>query len=324
MESIESMWSAPRMDWYEGTFAGLRIDADTVVADAVAHWDMSSVVHVRPRNAVYARAVEIVRGSQVILHLSWGGYNEGVHFVATGAIAHDVWGWLRDKYKGMYSVSRADVRQDCVTEGMWDYVYKEAERFAIDRRIKCKHVGDYLTGKAGRTLYLGGSTAATQCRIYEKGKKEGGNPNWIRLEYQVRPAKSKDKAFAANYLPFDFVQQSKWGFDLYDALMKGVTAQTLGDVESLSNVWRVPDADRAEFAMLRQYGNTLEAMLAKCDGDAHALGSYLVTLMSAYKDNKAALTGFGANPYAPAAPLAQDAPVEVEYRKMFHVEHKAA
>lgn len=149
MESIEKLWCAPRFDWYEGTFKGLRIDADTVVADALTHWDMSSVVQVRPRNGVYMRACEIVRGSMCILHLCWGGYNEGVHFIASGAVSHEVWEWLNTQYQGMYSVSRADVRQDCTTEGMWDYVYKEAERFALNRRIKCRHVGDYLTAKMG-------------------------------------------------------------------------------------------------------------------------------------------------------------------------------
>jgi hypothetical protein len=323
MESIEKLWGAPRFDWYEGTFTGLRIDADTVVADALAHWDMSSVMQVRPRNGVYMRACEIVRGSMCILHMCWGGYNEGVHFIASGAVSHEVWEWLGAKYHGMYSVSRADVRQDCTTEGMWDYIYKEAERFALNRRIKCRHVGDYLTGKEGRTLYMGGTSAATQCRIYEKGKKEGGDLNWIRLEFQVRPAKSKDKALAASYLPFYFIQQSGWAIDFYSAIMKGVTAETFVHVESLSNVWKVADADRSEFAMLKQYGRTLERILEKCGGDAHELGSYIVAMMQTVKEQNAAMTGFGQNPYSPESPIGQETDLEREFMEMFPVKQSA-
>lgn len=324
MEGIEKLWSAPRFDWYEGTFTGLRIDADTIVADALLHWDMSSVVRVRPRNAVYTHAVEVVRGSLTILHLSWGGFNEGVHFASSGAVSHEVWDWLSVTYQGLYSVSRADVRQDCTTEGMWDYVYKEAERFALNRRIKCRHVGDYLTGKDGRTLYMGGTSAATQCRIYEKGKKEGGDKNWIRLEFQVRPSKSKDKALAASYLPFYFIRQSAWARDFYSAIMKGVTAQTFGDVESLSNVWRVADADRSEFAMIKQYGRVLDRILTeKCDGDAHSLGAYLVAMMESIKEQNAAMTGFGQNPYAPEQPIGQQTSIENDFLEMIRMNKTA-
>ena len=323
MESIEKLWSAPRFDWYEGTFTGLGIDADLVIADALAHWDMSSAVRVRPRNGVYAYAVEIMRGSLKILHLSWGGFNEGVHFASSGSVSHDVWGWLRTKYQGLYSVSRADVRQDCTTEEMWDYVYKEAERFALNRRIKCRHVGDYLTGKNGRTLYLGGTSASTQCRIYEKGKKEGGDKHWIRLEFQIRPAKSKDKALAASYLPFFFIQQSTWAYDFYAAIMKGVTVDTFFDVESLSNVWRVADADRSEIAMIKQYGRTLERILEKCGGDSHDLGSYLVAMMQTVKEQNAAITGFGQNPYAPEQSVGQLTVVENDFLEMLHVKQSA-
>ena len=316
MESLERLWNAPRFDWYEGTFTGLRIDADTVVAGALAHWDLSSVVKVRPRNGIYERACEIVRGSMCIMHLCWGGYNKSVHFISSGAVSHEVWAWLCDQYHGMYSVSRADVRQDCTTEGMWDYVYKEAERFALNRRIKCRHVGDYLTGEAGRTLYLGGASASTQCRIYEKGKKDGGDKNWIRLEFQVRPAKSRDKALAASYLPFYFIQQSRWALDFYSAVMKGVSAQTFGDVESLSNVWRVADDDRAEFAMIKQYGKTIERIMDKCGGDAHEMGAYIVAMMVAIKEQNAAMTGFGANPYVPEKSIGASTVIEDDFIEM--------
>lgn len=298
MESLEKLWSVPRYDWYEGTFTGLRIDADSVVVNAVAHWDMSEVRRVRPRNAVYTHAVEVVRGSLVILHIAWGGHNGSVHFISSGAVSHEVYVWLSDVYKGLYSVSRADVCQDCRAEGMWEYMFKESERFALNRKIKTQHVGDYLTGENGRTLYLGGKTSVTQIRIYEKGKKEKGDKNWVRLEIQVRPAKAFNKATAATYYPMAFWQQSPWAWDFHNALMKGTTLHTQEPVEGLQTVWKVPDADRAFYSMLKQYGNTLERLLEQC-GDWQSVGSHIGAQMQAFREQKEALTGFGRNPYQP-------------------------
>lgn len=99
--------------------------------------------------------------------------------------------------------------------------------------------------------------------------------------------------------------------------MKGVTAETFRDVESLSNVWRVADSDRSEFAMIKQYGKTLERILSKCDGDAHALGSYLVSMMESIKEQNAAITGFGQNPYTPEQPVGQQTAIENDFLEMF-------
>ena len=323
MESLEILWGKPKFDWYEGTFTGLRIDADSVIADAVAHWDMSSVRRVRPRNAVYTHAAEIYRGSLVILHVAWGGHNESVHFAASGAVSHEVYCWLDDVYKGMYSISRADVQQDCVTEGMWDYVYKEATRFALNRKIKTQHVGDYLTGEAGRTLYLGGKTSATRIRIYEKGKKEGGDQHWIRLEIQVRPSKSINKATAAHYYPFAFWQQSPWAKDFHAAIMKGTSLHTQREVDSIKSVWRVPDADRAFYSMLNQYGNTLDALLVQCGGDWEEVGRHIGSQLSAFRANRKALTGHGENPYYPDKTVHASSEMEQELDAVFHLKHCA-
>lgn len=106
------------------------------------------------------------------MHLCWGGHNIGLHVVSTGSVSHDVGEWMQQHFSGLYGVSRADVRMDTTTEGVFDYLVKVAGDFAIDRKIKTNHQGDWLTGKAGRTLYLGSKDSVVQVRIYEKGKKE--------------------------------------------------------------------------------------------------------------------------------------------------------
>lgn len=89
-------------------------------------------------------------------------------------------------------------------------------------------------------------------------------------------------------------------------------------------MWRVSDADRSEFAMIKQYGRVLERILTeKCDGDAHALGSYLAMMMQAVREQNSAMTGFGQNPYSPEQSVGQQTIIEREFLDMFPVKQSA-
>ena len=196
-------------------------------------------------------------------------------------------------FKGLYQVSRADVRVDFVGEGAWDYLYGKSSSFCLENKIRTNCVGDWLTGIKGRTFYMGATSSVTQIRLYEKGKKEGANPDWIRFEIQVRPAKSKNKTMAALYSALEFWQSSKWT----SILIANILSLDKLEVKPLFDVWKASDDQRALRSMLLQYGNLLERVTDNLPNGWEGLGVVLQDLRSILKENKGQVGGFGSNPY---------------------------
>lgn len=293
MTSIEALFTSSFFDWYQVTFSE-KMPVEWFIKCAQEKWDFLDVERASPRVKQYVHAANLKRGDRVIMHLCWGGQNIGLHVISTGSVSHDVGLWMQDKFKGLYGVSRADVRLDTVTEGMFDYLIKVASEFAIDRKIKTNHQGDWLTGKAGRTLYLGSKDSVVQVRIYEKGKKEGGDPNWVRVEIQVRPPKAHKKLEAAHFPPDLFWNSSVWSFDLMNKLFISDYSR---QVDVLGTVWRASDRERAVMALVSQYGNTLEQIAESLPAGWSDIGEYLKHFRDILKENKKALSGSGDSPY---------------------------
>jgi hypothetical protein len=293
MNQLEALLKGSFFDWYQVTFTE-KMEVEFFVNLAHEHWDFLSVERVSPRVRQYIHAVNLKRGDRVIMHLCWGGSNIGLHVISTGSISHDVANWMKDKFLGLYGVSRADVRIDFTNEGMFDHLVKVACDFAIQRKVKTNHQGDWLTGKAGRTLYVGSKDSVVQVRIYEKGKKEGGDPNWVRLEIQVRPSKSHSKETAAAFVPFQFWQSSKWSHDLMNIIF---VSDSEREVDTLGTVWRASDMERSLMALVSQYGNTLDFLASRLPNGWHDLGSHLYHLRSVMIENKRAISGSGDSPY---------------------------
>lgn len=293
MKSIEALFTSSFFDWYQVTFSE-KMPVEWFIKCAQEKWDFLDIERASPRVKQYTHAANLKRGDRVIMHLCWGGHNIGLHVVSTGSVSHDVGEWMQDCFKGLYGVSRADVRMDTTTDGVFDYLVKVAGDFAIDRKIKTNHQGDWLTGKAGRTLYLGSKDSVVQVRIYEKGKKEGGDPNWVRVEIQVRPSKAAKKMEAAYFKTHSFWQSSVWSFDLMNKLF---IADYAREVDVLGTVWRASDRERALMALVSQYGNILEEMADSLPSGWSDIGEYLKHFRDIAKENKKALSGSGDSPY---------------------------
>ena len=293
MTSVEALFTSSFFDWYQVTFSE-KMPVEWFIKCAQENWDFLDIEQASPRVKQYRHAVNLKRSDRVIMHLCWGGQNIGLHVISTGSVSHDVGLWMQDKFTGLYGVSRADVRIDTVTEGMFDYLIKVASDFAIDRKIKTNHQGDWLTGNAGRTLYLGSKDSVVQVRIYEKGKKEGGDPNWVRVEIQVRPPKSHKKLEASHFSPYLFWSSSVWSFDLMNKLFISDYSR---EVDVLGTVWRASDRERAVMALVSQYGNTLEQIADSLPSGWSDIGEYLKHFRDILKENKKALSGSGESPY---------------------------
>lgn len=293
MNSVEALFTSSFFDWYQVTFTE-KMDVEYFVKLAGDNWDFLDIENHPPRVKQYTHGLNLKRGDRVVMHLCWGGHNIGLHVVSTGGISHDVATWMQSKFPGQYAVSRADVRLDTTTPGMFDYMIKQASEFALERKIKTNHQGDWLTGVAGRTLYLGSKDSVVQVRIYEKGKKEGGNPDWVRLEIQVRPSKAASKEVAANFEPFQWWQSSKWSWDFMN---KVFCHEAQRSVQTLGTVWRASDRERAVLALVAQYGNILEEVASSLPSGWDDIGGFLKHFRDISKENKKAIGGAGESPY---------------------------
>lgn len=290
-------------DWYQGTFsidAPISIDAEIFINKILASFPLSSVVTSRPRIKQYQRAVDIKRGDMQIVHVCWGGLS-GVHFIATGSVSHDFSVFMQANYSGQYGISRADVRADMVDPAAWEYMHGIAYRFAARSRhtkgmrpIDTSCMGDWDTGEGGRTYYLGSSKSAVQVRIYEKGKKEGGNPDWVRYEAQIRPPKSKDKVSAAQWSVMDFWNSKPWLMHLSAEIFFN---QELPAKPSFESVWAANgDFDKTQRALCRQYRNHLVKLYERL-GDWDKVGAYMGEYLEVLKASEGQICGFGESPY---------------------------
>lgn len=280
-------------DWYQVTLDP-KVTHDEFIKHLVGSFDLVSVERVPPRVRQYMRAVNIVRGSRVIAHVCWDGCNDGLHLISTGSIADDVAKWLMDNYSEEYSVSRADVRIDFVEDGAFEFLTELAFKFSKEKKIAPNYQGDWLTGEKGRTLYLGSKSSVAQVRIYEKGKKEGGNPNWVRIEAQVRPAKRRGKIDAANLSALMFWQATKWLHEFRNLVFMDNSNR---DVTTLGTVWSATNEQRALMSLVKQYGNTLENLASNLPNGWEGIGLYLKEFKSTMKSNNNAISGYDNCPY---------------------------
>lgn len=307
LENLSLEFSDCFFDWYQVTFSDME-EPENLINKALKHFELSSVEISRPRQKQYLRAYDLIRGSSEIFHVCWDGCNQGVHLLATGAVSHDVEKWLRQEWQGEYSVTRADVRVDTLTEGAFDYLYQCCKDLSDLVNIKREMQGDWdVEGSpSGRTYYVGGKTSSVQLRLYEKGKKERGDKNWVRLELQVRPSKKAGKQKAASYSPREFWYAARWSSLLYAVIVKkgqDVSSNTLG------TIWRASDHERALIHMIKQYKGVLQDLAVNLNNDWAMVGRYLKALDDLSKSHRlpngaihcdpdVVLSGFGDNPYS--------------------------
>jgi Replication initiation factor len=251
-------------DWYSATLPG---GPDEVLPMFVRSADLASLEPVGGMHS-YDRGVELRRGSRVLARAFWGGVNgDQVHVQGSGRDAPWVVKVIRDHFPA-HRVSRADAKEDYTAEGAWELLSEVALAIADEHGVKVQHVGDWHRGKDGRTLYLGGRTSLVQVRVYEKGKQLSMDPNWVRVEVQVRP-KGIGKTTLSTVQPAELLGSSRWTTHLGEKL--GVPSIAKLQVR---DPWEESDEHRAIGWMLRQYGEHLERLVID-QGSWAAVGMYL-------------------------------------------------
>lgn len=250
-----------KWDWYQ---ASMDHPPEWVLGELIRAFDLSQSSPGRPKNG-YTQAANVVRGDQVLAQVYWGT-NPGTHVIGTGENAPAVAEVLRAL--GPHRVTRADAAEDYVCPGLFDEFAVQAMEYAQRHGIKINQQGDWARGE-GRTLYLGARSAPVQLVVYEKGYEVGlefgGDPDHVRFEVRVRPAK-QSRAAVAEWSPGECWGASRWLRGLMaDFGLDGYASHSIG------TVWRPSDAERARMALVRQYG----AIIREWVDEAGSWGEWL-------------------------------------------------
>lgn len=248
-----------RFDWYQATTFE---EPDPVLAGLLGHFDLSSMSPTRAKNR-YANGMQITRGHEKLCEVWWGG-NLGTHVLATGQRAPSVSEFMRSKFPE-HQVSRADAAEDYSEPGAFERLYGTVSSFALAQGLKTSHEGDWLTGEAGRSFYIGSRKSEVYGILYEKGKQLGKDPNHVRMELRVMPHKKDRKELVSKLTPSHCWALVPWSSSL---------AMLLGNLEIQRIKFEAAtDTDdvRSFNWMLRQYGPLLTRMSEDL-GDWASLG----------------------------------------------------
>jgi hypothetical protein len=184
---------------------------------------------------------------------------ESTHVQGSGSESEWLVGLVRSAWP-VHRVSRGDACQDWSHAKAWRWVSKLALRVAAERKIATSTVGDWVTARDGRTLYLGAPSSYVRARVYEKGKQLGADPHWVRLEIQVRPA-GQGKYALSTAEPAQLMECAQWTRDLARAI-------GLPELEAVRvrDPWTPTDDERSLSWCLQQYGALFERRAQQLGG----------------------------------------------------------
>ena len=264
-----------RWDWHSATYPTTADEALAVISRGV---DLASVEPSRGLHS-YAYGAEVKRGPRTLCRAFWGGVNgDDVHVQASGEGTPAIVALMRSRWPE-HRVSRADACQDWSHSKAWRWVSKTAIAVAEQFGVATSTVGDWINAEAGRTLYLGSKTSRVQVRVYEKGKQLGVDPNWVRLEVQVRPS-GDGKSALCRADPEQLMQTARWTAEI----ARRVGVPELEKVK-VRDAWTPSDDDRALAFCVHQYGGVLQRKAAELGG-WEDLGRYLRDAVSEAKKTR--------------------------------------
>lgn len=205
-----------RFDWYQAT---LNPEVEPV---QVLRW-ASFFGESKPMKGMhgYDRAHDFGQ-----FKIMYGGHSGkyGVHIIIHGGDAcQDV----VDAFKGAFPdhrPSRIDVCADFRSSDAWDKLSALGQKSARKHDIMMTTQGDWLDGKRGRTLYIGGKSGVFRARIYEKGhemRSKGKSPDapldWVRVEFQIKPPRHT-RHTASTLTPDQLARSGRWPRFIFDNL----------------------------------------------------------------------------------------------------------
>lgn len=151
-----------------------------------------------------------------------------------------------------HRVTRLDVALDYTGHGAFDHLHAIA-RDVVDRnRLKSGLMFQPDLLERGRTYRIGSPSSPVMVRLYEKGLHESTrdrreDPDWTRLELQVRPQKAAKSTFA-RVQPMEAWGATRWTSQLIEAVA-GDEPPRIDACPRQESEW-----ERTQAALVQQYG----------------------------------------------------------------------
>lgn len=212
----------------------------------------------------YTHGIQLTAGDEVYARIF---YSIGGHpfLQAAGSDAQLVEDAINAK-GWAYRVTRKDVALDLYDASWFPILTAAGKAYAEAGTppMKIEYAGDWHYGKKGRTLYLGARTSRYFFRLYEKGRKEKADPNWIRAEVQINPQSEAEQRYATQCTPgqlWCLRASAVWGKAL------GLSLDELFEYPTDRQARPRRDTERARRALAMQYGPTLQNWIRDCGGD---------------------------------------------------------
>lgn len=238
--------------------------------DRLAKHYGGAVCLVRPKNGyTFGYGVEVGDTVLAEFHIRAG---DNPWCFATGSKSQDLMEFCQSLPFG-FEVTRMDAALDLYDAEWFPILVDHGKRWANAHGLCTDQRGDWLNPKRGRTWYLGARSSRFFHRIYEKGRKERVDPNWIRCELEYKPQGREDRAAAGA-----MTAAQLWAMHA-GPIFGSVLGLDLAEVFALpvhkpERVRR--DVDRARGALCAQYGKVLGTWLQECGGDPTELVAELM------------------------------------------------
>lgn len=226
----------------------------------------------------YTNCADLAHGADVWLRVYYS-HGTSPFLQASGEAAQVVENVLR-QYRLRYRTTRKDAALDLFDAEWFGVLVDVTTRYALSATPprKVEYAGDWLHAKKGRTLYCGARTSRAFLRLYEKGRKERTDADWIRAEVEYKP-----QSEAEQYHASELTAAQVWTLRA-----SHVWGQVIGYVEaevvdSPVVERRRRDQDRSRNWLANQYGNCIDEWLAECDGDPCEFVGQLLQRIQAQK-----------------------------------------
>lgn len=279
-----------RFDAYKASLPG-GIDAVQVIDFLAAANPLGAVAEGRPRFGYQACATLRDENGDRWVDVLHGGTN-GVLIEVSGECTPDVVHLVRNTWPA-HAVTRADVCQDIIEEerGVFGRIAPRLDRLVQDHgRVKAKGIIPRVRPEDGATYTIGSRSSETYFRVYQKPEQllaEGLGDHslrvffdkWVRVELEAKPQKD-NRLRAATFSPQDFFGLSR--------IARSVCVQILDeaiDKTSVINYKELTTKERQRRALVRQYGNVLEALREEV-GSWAELGLSIRDLIEAERERR--------------------------------------
>jgi rhodanese-related sulfurtransferase len=218
----------------------------------------------------YSNALDIVAGDQKHCTVMFRP-DDPPWVCASGGRSQALQSFLHQSGFDWY-VTRMDAALDVFDAALFPVLVDAAKKIAAERDMVTNVAGDWIGCSRGRTFYLGSRSSRCFHRIYEKGRKERTDHNWLRVELEYKP-QSKEDRFAATVLTAPQVWAMHAG-PIFGPCLGLDLAEVFN--ETPGSPRRERDYDRACRALAAQYGRTIERWLTDTGGDAQAFVAELL------------------------------------------------